>query len=117
MTEARVLATDDARLRVEGVLDFSTVGPLAAEAKRLFAGGGARDIDLAGVTQANSAGVALLLEWLAIARTRQVSLRFHNLPAPLARIAQLTNVTPLLPVAAEADSGQAGDGRRGHHGS
>jgi phospholipid transport system transporter-binding protein len=84
---------------VRGVLDFATVASLAAEGERLLTGPGAVEIDLSGVTSANSAGLALLLEWLDLARRRQLRLRFRNLPEPLVRLAELTNLTEVLPLA------------------
>ena len=91
--------------KVTGDLDFSSVAPLAAEGERLFAGAEAGptplNIDLAGVGQANSAGLALLLEWLDQARGRGLTLSFTNFPNSLARIAAITNLTGLLPCADE----------------
>jgi phospholipid transport system transporter-binding protein len=98
MTAARIEATSDKLCRVEGVLDFATVGPLATEGGRLIADGRAEEIDLGAVVQANSAGLALLLEWVAFARQRQAPLRFRNLPESLLRIAELTNLGRLLPI-------------------
>jgi phospholipid transport system transporter-binding protein len=101
MKSARIVAVADGRFRVEGVLDFSTVGHLFAEGRRLFSAGGPLDVDLGEVVQTNSAGLALLLEWLDLARRSNVSLRFRNLPESLARIAELTNLTTLLPIVAD----------------
>jgi phospholipid transport system transporter-binding protein len=87
--------------KLTGDLDFSSVAPLAAEGERLFAGAEAGpkplNIDLAGVGQANSAGLALLLEWLDQAQGRGLALRFTNCPNSLARIAAITNLTGLVP--------------------
>jgi phospholipid transport system transporter-binding protein len=99
MSDARILAVGDTLLRVEGVLDFTTVGPLAVEGGRLLSGEGPLEIDLGAVVRANSAGLALLVEWLDLARRRKLSLRFRNLPDSLARLAELTNLTNLLPLA------------------
>jgi phospholipid transport system transporter-binding protein len=75
------------------------VAPLIAESKRYFTDERCRlDVDLEGVRRANSAGLALVLEWLEIARERGISLRFRNLPESLARLAAISNVTGLLPV-------------------
>jgi phospholipid transport system transporter-binding protein len=98
MSDARILLVGDAALRVEGVLDFTTVGRLAVEGGRLLSGEGPLEIDLGAVVQANSAGLALLVEWLDLARQRNLTLSFRNLPDSLARLAALTNLTSLLPV-------------------
>ena len=99
MNGAWIVPRGHARLGVEGILDFDTVVPLIAESRRYFAGKGRRlEVDLQGVHGANSAGLALLLEWLELAQKRGISLRFRNLPESLTRLAAITNLTGLLPV-------------------
>ena len=87
------------RFRLAGVLDFSTVDR-ALRDRGLAAFGSKRGLilDLAGVTRANSAGLALLLEWLDQAASGNLELRFTNLPASLTAIARMSNVEDLLPV-------------------
>lgn len=96
---ARLITAGEGGLRVEGVLDFDTVSGLAAESKALFQRNGRLRIDLSGVSAANSAGLALLLEWVDLARSRRTDLRFLNLPESLLRIAAFSNLGSLLPVA------------------
>jgi phospholipid transport system transporter-binding protein len=96
---ARVIAAEPGRLRVEGVLDFSSVTALAAEAESLFPASGPLRIDLSGVESANSAGLALLLEWLERAQSRRLKLEYLNLPDSLKRIAAISNLGSLVPVA------------------
>ncbi len=98
MSAARIRARGKAGFGVEGVLDFTTVARLAAQGERMFARGGRLEIDLQGVRSANSAGIALLLEWLDLARRRGVSLRFRNIPESLVSLAGLANLSGLIPV-------------------
>ena len=98
MSDAAIVTKDNARFSVEGVLDFTTVSRLAAEGMRLFAGHSRVDIDLQGVSAANSAGLVLLLEWMELARGRKLALRFLNLPRSLDRLAGLANLSGILPV-------------------
>jgi len=99
MSGAWIVAGGHSRLGVEGVLDFDTVVPLMDQSRRYFAGESRRlEVDLQGVRRANSAGLALLLEWLELAQERGISLRFRNLPESLARLAAIANLTGLLPV-------------------
>ena len=78
--DASFEALDGGRARVIGSLHFTTVSSL------LLVGTGAieRDeagvIDLAGVTSSDSAGLALLIEWLSIARGANRALRYENIP-------------------------------------
>jgi phospholipid transport system transporter-binding protein len=98
MTEARLTPCGEGRFCLEGVLDFGTVTRLAASGRACLKGDANVDIDLAGVQAANSAGLALLLEWLDIARERGVKLTYRNLPDSLVRIAAVSNLESLLPV-------------------
>ena len=66
---------------VTGPMTFTSVAGLFSGSSGWFAGG-SRDItiDLAGVTQADSAGLALLIEWLRQAHSAQCNVRFTNIP-------------------------------------
>jgi phospholipid transport system transporter-binding protein len=97
---ARVITAGPGLLRVQGALDFSSVPALVSEGAALFPATGRVRVDLSGVESANSAGLALLLEWLDLARSRHLDLEYLSLPEPLARIAALSNLESLLPVAA-----------------
>jgi len=98
MSGATIVSRGNARFGVAGVLDYTTVRELAAQGEILFGGRGPLEIDLQGVRSANSAGLALLLEWMELARRRSISLRFRNLPGSLGRLASLVNLSGILPV-------------------
>lgn len=82
-----------------GVLDFQTVPSLLPHGKSMLEGDGPLDLDLVEVREANSAGLALLLEWIDLAGRRGRPLRLYNLPESLANLADLANLGPLLPLA------------------
>ena len=84
------------RAAVSGLLDFDTVGALLPQGSDAIAAGHAGFIDLAGVTGSDSAGLALLLEWLSVARAAKQSLRYENMPAQLQQLARLSEVEELL---------------------
>ena len=87
------------RFALEGVLDFGTVRALLRDGERMLAGEGPLAIDLAAVHEANSAGLALLLEWVDLAQRRGRPLHLYNLPESLVHLAELANLGPLLPLA------------------
>jgi phospholipid transport system transporter-binding protein len=60
------------------------------------ASGGALVIDCQGITASDSAGLAVLLDWLAAARRRGRSLRFTHLPPGLAALGRISEVHELL---------------------
>jgi phospholipid transport system transporter-binding protein len=56
-------------------------------------------VDCAGVTRADSAGLAVLLDWLAWGRRRSRGVALQNLPAALLAIAKISEVDGLLTAA------------------
>jgi len=89
---------------LSGEMVFETVPSLLNQGAALFASaGGDVVLDLTQVTQTDSAGLALLLEWIDQARQHGRSLRFLNLPAALLGIAHLSNAEGLLPIAQSAE--------------
>lgn len=98
---ARLLTHAADRWSVAGTLDFAGVSALAQRGRHLVRaaaqGGVARvTIDLAGVEWANSAALALLLDWLELARSQGVELRYEQLPEGLVHLASLSNLVDLL---------------------
>ncbi|GAB3678934.1 STAS domain-containing protein [Salinisphaera aquimarina] len=79
---------DDNRelVHLSGELDAETVPRRLRESENWFERGEETVIDLSGVTRADSAGVALLLEWVRDAQTNQASLSFVNAPAQMRAI-------------------------------
>jgi len=87
---------DGERARVNGALHFSTVSALLPAGADAINTGRAAVIDLAGVTASDSAGLALLIEWLSVAKGANRTLRFENIPAQLQQLAGLSEVEELL---------------------
>lgn len=79
---------DGRTLRLEGAVTMDTVPAMAAQAPHVCANG-IDCVDLAGVTEFDSAGIALALE---LRRVHGAALRFVNLPAAVRNLAQLYSV-------------------------
>ena len=77
--------------RLSGDLTFATV-PALARKQAAPAG----EVDLGGVTRADSAGLALLLDWLAAARASGDGLTYSRLPSQLAAIARVSGIAEVL---------------------
>jgi len=88
--------TTDGQLQLTGELDFKTVPLLAVGSEHLFDNGEQLDVDLGGVGRADSAGVALLIEWQRQALHQNKSIVFHNVPSQMLAIARLSGVDDLL---------------------
>jgi len=87
--------TDDGCLRVSGELSMKTV-PVLLEQNCLRDISGDISIDLQDVERADSAGVALLIEWQRTASQQQQNIRFQNIPPQMLAIARLSGVDELL---------------------
>jgi phospholipid transport system transporter-binding protein len=93
---ADFVTQDGKPARVNGVLHFTTVTALLRSGSEAIANGRAGVIDLAGVKDSDSSGLALLIEWLSIARAERKSLRYENIPVQLHQLARLSDVEELL---------------------
>jgi phospholipid transport system transporter-binding protein len=88
------------RSRVQGSLEFKTVSRLLPLGTAAIVDGRAGVIDLAGVTDSDSSGLALLIEWLSVAKEAGRPLHYDNMPAQLRQLASLSEVEGLFPAAA-----------------
>ena len=83
-------------IAVQGPVTFATAGTLLAAGKALFTGQSAVTVNLHEVTNVDSAGLALLLEWLRQARAEGRTVTFQGIPDKLLAIARLSGVEALL---------------------
>jgi phospholipid transport system transporter-binding protein len=93
-----IVADDDGKLRVRGALTFATARRAREEGLKAITASSARalEVDCSGITASDSAGLTVLLDWLALAKKEGRSLRFLNLPQGLLAIARISEVDELL---------------------
>ena len=101
--KARLEALGGGRFRVSGVLDASTAVDLLEQSNERFENEKEIAVDLGGVSEGDSAGLALLLEWLRGARQRGQRIRFLNMPAQITALARISEVEDLLAANGEAE--------------
>lgn len=90
-------ALGEGRFALRGTLGFSTAGAVLKCSERLFAGvSGPLEIDLSGVSQTDSAGLALLIEWLSRAARAPRTMKFLNVPEQLQAIARISELENLI---------------------
>lgn len=95
-----MIRLDGESLILEGPVTLDTV-PRLADAAREHLRHGVRVVDFRGVTEVDSAAVALALDWLRFAAGNDNSeLRLENLPAAMQNLAKLYGVSELLQAAA-----------------
>lgn len=93
--------------RLEAPLIFATVPTLRQPGLDLIAAAAADvEFDLQRVTMADSAGLALLIDWLAEAGARQRTLRYLKVPEGLGALAVLSDVEALIEPSAETSAEQ-----------
>lgn len=86
------------RVVVTGALTFATAREARELGLRVLQGSQAERIiiDCSGVTRADSAGLAVLLEWLAWGRRKSRPILLQRLPASIIAIARISEVDGLL---------------------
>ena len=86
----------DGRLEASGVLGYVTAGRALPAGLALIPKGSTCTIDLSRVTEADSAGLAVLVEWLATAKSRGTVIRYECIPAQILAVARISDLESLL---------------------
>jgi len=86
----------DGKFALSGRMSFDTAGQILAESEEMFEEHTLIEVDLSGVTDTDSAGLALMLEWITWANHTVREIRFHDTPAKIDAIAKTTEVDHLL---------------------
>jgi len=92
----RIEPAGDGRLAARGELDFATAASALKAGLTLIGTGKSWTIDLAGVTAGDSAGLAVLVEWISVARARGATLRYAGVPQQVLAIARISDLDRLL---------------------
>ncbi|MDE0309026.1 MAG: STAS domain-containing protein [Acidiferrobacterales bacterium] len=83
---------DVVQISVSGELRLNTVAAVNRSVNLSSFGQRHIDIELGAVTDADSAGLALCVEWLAQARDNHATVEFTNVPDVLSRIARVNKL-------------------------
>ncbi len=86
------------RYRLAGEMTFATASDALEATAPLFKGGIHLQFDLKGIRRADSAGVALLIEWMRRAKQARGGVRYSGLPEALRAMSRVGGVEELLPV-------------------
>lgn len=89
-------AATPGRLVASGELSFATAAAALLEGDALIGQGGDWVVDLSRIESGDSAGVAVLVEWLATAQSRGVAVRYEGIPAQMLAIARISDLEDLL---------------------
>lgn len=86
----------EGRFALSGEMTFDTAERILKESEDPFEEHSQLEIDLSGVTDSDSAGLALLLEWVTWANHTVREIRFTGMPERIMAIAKTTEVDRLL---------------------
>jgi phospholipid transport system transporter-binding protein len=100
--DVRIAESAPGRVSVAGALTFATARLAREAGVRVLEASRANPIvvDCSGVTRSDSAGLAVLLDWLAWGKRHARDVKLENLPASLVAIAKISEVEGLLTASA-----------------
>ncbi len=84
------------KFSLSGRMAFDTAGQILYHSEPMFEQHTRIEVDLSGVTDTDSAGLALLLEWITWANHTVREIRFVGTPEKIDAIAKTTEVDHLL---------------------
>ena len=96
MADAQLVENDDGSWLLQGELGYLSVPSVLQHAGMNMLGKEQLKVDLKGVTRADSAGLALLVEWLRESESAGNSIEFVNVPAQLLSIARVCGLEEIL---------------------
>lgn len=79
-----------------GVVDFDTAPALLNAVSGHLLSESTVTVDFSGVTRANSAALALLLEWKALAATHNCTFSHQNLPDSIRQLSEISQVSEFI---------------------
>ena len=92
----RIEEAGPGRLRASGQLDFETAAEALRAGLAYIGRGRPWTVDLSGVTSGDSAGIAVLVEWLSVAAAGGAALAFEAVPAQMLAIARISDLEDLI---------------------
>lgn len=98
MSLARIEFAEPNQLQVIGEINHQNVNQLLRDGKAIMRQHAHLQVDLSQVHHANSAGVALLTEWLRFAKANNKTLSFSKVPEQMLAIIELGGLAKLLPI-------------------
>lgn len=96
MSGARLESLGEGRFRVSGVLNATTAAGVLEESESRFAQAPKIDVDLGGVGDSDSAGLALLIEWMRMAKQSGKQIHFANVPEQIEALGRISEVEDLI---------------------
>ncbi|CAA9891883.1 Anti-sigma-factor antagonist [Candidatus Methylobacter favarea] len=96
MSKLKIIEQGSGHFIVEGDLTFSTLGKDTLKSFDFLKAAKEIIIDLGRVTSTDSAGLALMMEWIKYSRRKRIRLSFKNIPEQLLNLAKLSGLDKAL---------------------
>ena len=96
MSNFKLSDVGDGRFELRGDMSFGTAEQILRASQNIFGSQTRIEVNLSGVEKTDSAGLALLLEWITWATNDDREIRFVDIPKKVLAIAQTTEVGELL---------------------
>ncbi len=96
MSDFELQDQGEGRFALKGQMSFDTANRILKASEAVFAKHPSLQVDMSGVEKADSAGLALLLEWKAQAAGRGATISYTDIPESLVEIARTSEVSDLL---------------------
>ncbi|MEE9321852.1 MAG: STAS domain-containing protein [Granulosicoccus sp.] len=90
------ISRDGDTLSIAGVLDFTTAREVLEAVAPAIRETASLTVDLGAVSSCNSAALALMIEWLGLARRNKHIVRFQSVPDGLRQLAVVCQVDSLI---------------------
>lgn len=104
MSKLQFIEQDIGHFIVAGNLTFATIGKDTLKSMMSLTSAREITLDLKQVGLTDSAGLALMIEWLKYARSKRTHTVFKNIPEQLRNLAKLSGLDKIGPLANSIDS-------------
>ncbi|TAL47083.1 MAG: STAS domain-containing protein [Methylovulum sp.] len=103
MTGLQIIDEGAGCFSVGGDLTFLTIGKDTVKSLAFLSSAKEITVDLSGVSNTDSAGLALMIEWIRYARGKRTPLRFKKIPKQLLNLAKLSGLDDTSYFSAQPD--------------
>jgi phospholipid transport system transporter-binding protein len=97
--QVEIVSVAPDRYAVRGALTFRTARIACESAMRMLNGsgsGGPVEVDCSGVSESDSAGLAVLVYWLGRAQSAGRGLKFSNIPSEIRALARISDLDEIV---------------------
>jgi phospholipid transport system transporter-binding protein len=92
MSKLSIASKGDGEWLIHGELTFTSIQGKFIDSPPFLRGGKEIILDFSHVTNTDSAGLALMIEWIKLSRHQHAKLQFRNVPKQLLNLAKLSGL-------------------------